>query len=368
MTLDSVFSALKKATENELALWLDIWPPLNSSIVDLIKARQTTAQAALNYMSKAYSDGVAICDNARVLSMDSSVSNSESAVNDILSQIKQGDMTKEKLRASLALEEPYIPNEPIATRVLNTKIATKGTLLSSDNIIAKNPRIGLDEPEVVLTPVGSGAVANAVSAADSKTAQQKDSSGSDPNIGDVYSDISGILANIGEGLANAQLQLDMGALRMQKEILNDSELSGYGLTATWYVMPEVEFDLKMEIEMSYEKTEEGTINQMRPVKLLARVPDTKYNSLYKTSSTQETSLRVKFVPVPMPAVVRIPKVTGSTVAAARRILSGAAVNSSFIDKNGNDWGVKDGVVTAQSVSEGEVMMADKVLVLTAEEM
>ena len=302
-------------------------------------------------------------------------------------------MTKEKLRASFVLDEP-ITGEPVAARAANTKVtanlkaataarvvnatvadalqakidtAAKDTAISNDNIVAKDPRTRLGDLEVAVKPVGSGVAADAGSAGDPKVPRPQDGSGGDPNIGDVYSDISGILANIGEGLANAQLQLDVGALRMQKEILNDSELSSYGLTATWYVMPEVEFDLKMEIEMSYEKTEEGAISPTRPIRLLARVPDTKYNSLYKTSSTQETSLRVKFVPVPMPAVVRIPKVMGSTVAAAKKILSGAAVNSSFIDKNGDDWGIKDGVVTAQSVSEGEVMMADKVLVLTAED-
>jgi hypothetical protein len=185
-------------------------------------------------------------------------------------------------------------------------------------------------------------------------------------IGEFYSDLAEILTSLGEGIASAQRQLDLSAMKTQKEILEDELLSGYGLTANWYVMPEAEFTLKIELSTYKEEYEEGTKEKKTTNKILAALSNAKYNSLYKTEKTEESTLRVRFVPVPMPAVVKIPNVVGSTVEAARQILSGSAVSHAFIDKSGNVWSESGGVVIAQSIAGGEVMLADKTLVITAE--
>jgi len=187
-------------------------------------------------------------------------------------------------------------------------------------------------------------------------------------VGEFYSDIADILCSLGEGLASAQHQLDKGALATQKMILEDEELSSYGLSATWYVMPEAEFNIRMELTMSYEEKEEGTKKGTVPaLKLRAAVSDAKYNSLYNVNSKQETSLKIKFVPVPMPEIVKIPKVIGLTAGVAREILSRDAIRASFVDDEGNAWTTGKGKVASQSIPAGEVVLATKVLVVTVRE-
>ena len=186
-------------------------------------------------------------------------------------------------------------------------------------------------------------------------------------VGDFYADITDILTSLGRGLANAQKELDIGAIQMQKAILEDETLSGYGLSANWFVMPEAEFNMRMELGVSEEEKIEGTVSgkaQTRGVKMMAALSNAKYNSLYESESKQESSLRVRFVPVPMPTVVKIPNVVGSPVASARAALAGASVNAMFISEKGEAWTADSGKVALQSIPGGEVMLAEKVLVVT----
>jgi hypothetical protein len=186
-------------------------------------------------------------------------------------------------------------------------------------------------------------------------------------VGDFYSDIEQILTSLGKGLANAQRALDIGAIQAQKAILEDETLSGYGLTANWYVMPEAEFTMRMELGVSEEETVEGTIDgktELRSRKMMASLSNAKYSNLYKSDSKQESMLKIKFVPVPMPAVVKIPNVLGNPVASARAALAGASVSAMFINEKGEAWTEDTGKVALQSIPGGEVMLAEKVLVVT----
>ena len=186
-------------------------------------------------------------------------------------------------------------------------------------------------------------------------------------IGEFYADVSEVLTNIGDGLAEAQRRMDISAVRAQKEILDDDTLSGYGLTANWFVMPEAEFTMKLDFSMVAEETEEGKL-EGKPVRprLMAAVTDSKYTNLASTQRKEQSSLRVRFVPVPMPALIKVPNVVGMTVDAARMMLSGASVNSFFIDKDGKGWDKPNGYVQSQSVDGGNVILAERTLILLVE--
>jgi len=158
-------------------------------------------------------------------------------------------------------------------------------------------------------------------------------------------------------------------MRTQKEILEDETLSGYGMSATWYVMPEAEFTMKLELGVAKEENLEvnldGKVVMNSKTKVVAALSNATYNSLYNLHSKQESTLRVKFVPVPMPAVVIVPEVTGLSLTAARKALS--SVNTVYMGRDGTAWMSNSGLVVSQSVKGGDVMLADRTLIVTVEE-
>ncbi|MCL2031961.1 MAG: PASTA domain-containing protein [Methanomassiliicoccaceae archaeon] len=187
----------------------------------------------------------------------------------------------------------------------------------------------------------------------------------DNSIGEFYSDIESVLTSIGEGLASAQRVLDIGAMETQKKIWEDDTLSGYGLTATWYAMPEAEFTIKMEISTSTEETVEfdasGKATRVPRTRIKAAMSNAKYNSLYKTDTVQESTLRVRFVPVPMPERLQVPNVVGLDLESARAALGEASVNAFFTDKSGEVWTAGDGMVIAQSIPGGELITVERMI-------
>ena len=199
--------------------------------------------------------------------------------------------------------------------------------------------------------------------------KEQDPADENTPIGEFYSDIADILSNLGEGIASAQTKLDIGAMEAQKEILEDESLTGYGLSANWYVMPEAEFRMAMELGISLKEKVEGETEgghvTTAGTKVVAALANAKYEGLYESKSRQESSLRIRFVPVPMPSVVMIPNVVGMKTSAAKAELALAGVRVRLIDeKNGETWisGTK-GKVTAQSVPGGGVMVADRTLIV-----
>jgi hypothetical protein len=298
--LDVAFSHLKGAIEEEITLWTREWPPADK--VALSEARGATAKAASNYIAIADPMNISVSDNVRRLSECSTPGSAKTAVEKIFDQINAGTMTKAGIKGLFSLD------------VLDL------------------------------------------------------SEGQRSAVGEFYSDIADILNNLGQGLANAQKKLDIGAMMSQKEILEDDVLSGYGLSANWYVMPEAEFNMMMELGITEREEVEGELEAGRVessgTKIVAALSDAKYSALYKSESRQESSLRVRFVPVPMPSVVRIPDLIGLPVAAASSTLSGSGVGARFIGEDGMAWTDEKGVVISQSIRGGQVMLAEKVLMVT----
>lgn len=113
-----------------------------------------------------------------------------------------------------------------------------------------------------------------------------------------FGDLSSIITSIGKGIAEAQVELDKSSIEIQKKIDEDDEVAGYGLQATWYVMPETTFTLKMEYTMVEEKESKGSGPSLK--KLFISPMNAKYQNYFKSTSTTESEFKFKIVPVPPP--------------------------------------------------------------------
>lgn len=111
----------------------------------------------------------------------------------------------------------------------------------------------------------------------------------------IYTDLSSIITELGKGIAQAQLALDESSIAIQNKILADDKLYGMGLQATWYVMPEAEFTLKMDYAVTEEKTSTG---QILSSKVSAAPSNATFNNYFKSEKREESSVRLKFVPIP----------------------------------------------------------------------
>lgn len=115
------------------------------------------------------------------------------------------------------------------------------------------------------------------------------------NAPNVYSDLSSIISELGKGIAQAQLSLDQSSIDVQNRILQDDRLYNMGLQATWYVMPEIEFTLKMDYSVAEERTVSGKVLS---TKLCAAPSNATFTNLFKSSKKEESTLKLKFVPIP----------------------------------------------------------------------
>ncbi|WP_457627755.1 hypothetical protein [Persephonella sp.] len=107
--------------------------------------------------------------------------------------------------------------------------------------------------------------------------------------------IEKVLFNLGKGISAVQMELDRNSLATQIMIENTPELKGKGLEATWYQIPEVDFELKISMHIVEKK--KGNIRE----KSIFISP---MNASYKNSLNYEVAgssvLRLRIVPVPPP--------------------------------------------------------------------
>ncbi len=62
-------------------------------------------------------------------------------------------------------------------------------------------------------------------------------------------DFSNVISELGKGIVEAQINLNKRSIEMQNKILEDDNLNNLGINATWYTIPEVEFELAMEYKL-----------------------------------------------------------------------------------------------------------------------
>lgn len=181
-----------------------------------------------------------------------------------------------------------------------------------------------------------------------------------------FSDLSEVITEIGIGIAGAQHALDLSSIDIQNTILKDEELAAYGINATWYTIPEVNFDLKMEYMMMEESTESGSkANSGSLFKRLFIGPsNAKYNNYFKTSKTEESTLSLKFVPLPPPERfterIIMPDLIGMSKEEAEEelALDGILIKSIEILKGKTENG-KSSEVTYQSINPGKIVLINE---------
>ena len=147
--------------------------------------------------------------------------------------------------------------------------------------------------------------------------------------GGFFFGLSEMMIEIGRGVAKAQHELDMSSIEIQKYIDAHEDLRNYGLSATWYAMPDTSFQMKVDYTVVLEDTEEGTRSTSSSVPARLRIAplNAKYQNYFKRSTSMESELNLKIVPVPPPTrfteSVFVPDLIGLTLADARQLISDA---------------------------------------------
>lgn len=177
-----------------------------------------------------------------------------------------------------------------------------------------------------------------------------------------FSDLSEIIIDIGTGIAGAQHEMDLSSIHIQNTIMENEELAAYGLNATWYTIPEVRFDLKMEYMIVEESTKSGTEKGMR--KFFVIPSNAKYNNYFKSSKKEESNLSLRFVPLPPPEAfterIIMPDLIGMTKEEAEEELDLNRIPIKDIEivkgETGNENTSK---VTYQSISPGKILLINE---------
>lgn len=183
----------------------------------------------------------------------------------------------------------------------------------------------------------------------------------------IYSDLSGIITELGKGIANAQLELDKSSIKVQNEILENEDLYNMGLTATWYVIPETEFTLKMDYAVSEKKTSTG---QLISSAVSAAPSNATFNNIFKMEKREESSVKLRFVPIPPQEKMLKRKVMpelkyADTVEDVIALLEDCGIEEyTILPAKAKEWGDAEIVVENQTPDAGKVILiGDKVPVI-----
>jgi len=106
------------------------------------------------------------------------------------------------------------------------------------------------------------------------------------------------IQSVARGVAEAQKALDKTSIALQKEIDADSELAELGLMATWFQIPEIDFEMKITMSVHVKGGGQKGL-------FLAH-----YNASYKNRFAHEVNgtslLKLKIRPVPAPVTLTGP--------------------------------------------------------------
>jgi len=179
-----------------------------------------------------------------------------------------------------------------------------------------------------------------------------------------FSDLTKILTEIGAGIAGAQHQMDLSSLDIQNRILEDEELAATGFNATWYTIPEVNFTLKMEYAVAEETTTSSSGLSSTIRKMYISPSNARYNNIFKSSQSGESSLGLRIVPVPPPERFTerrvMPNLLGLTKEEAEEELTDNGITLKAIQVvTGKTANGKATEVTEQSIPEGKVLLINE---------
>lgn len=177
-----------------------------------------------------------------------------------------------------------------------------------------------------------------------------------------FSDFSEIITEIGAGIAGAQHQLDLSSIEIQNEILENEELAGYGLNATWYTMPDINFNLKMEYMVVEESSKANPDIMTKKINIIPS--NAKYNNFFQSTRKEQSSLDIKFMPVPPPEGLTernyMPNLIGMSETEAKEELELNVIKLKEITTiSGTPTNNKNTEVTHQSINPGKIILINE---------
>lgn len=118
-----------------------------------------------------------------------------------------------------------------------------------------------------------------------------------------------LIVSVAQGLAEAQKTLDENSIAMQQELDSNPAMAGYGLQATWFQFPRVDFQVKLAVSMEQHTTQTqappGPQNFLPPsrvsnLRLIAQPVSASYQTQFQYDASAASVLNLTIVPVPPP--------------------------------------------------------------------
>lgn len=116
----------------------------------------------------------------------------------------------------------------------------------------------------------------------------------------LVSPLEEIISRVGQGIAEAQRNLDLHSVALQTMIENDPALKEHGLEATWYHMPETEVELKLALNFKREDIRKNGKLVVRKHRMYGAPMNAVYKNTFNADVSGSSKLRLKIVSIPPP--------------------------------------------------------------------
>jgi hypothetical protein len=118
--------------------------------------------------------------------------------------------------------------------------------------------------------------------------------------------IETLIIALGQGISQAQQDMDRNSIKTQQMIDTDPVLSQYGLQATWYQFPSVNMQLKMSLSITQDQAPASATNVTSTLlipprfRLIAQPLSASFQNQFNYDAQAATQVNVTIVPVPPP--------------------------------------------------------------------
>ncbi len=211
-------------------------------------------------------------------------------------------------------------------------------------------------------------------------------------IGDVVaSPLGQVIAQVGQGVADAQMALDEGSLAKVLDIYSEGDdeklalLREIGYRPTFYTLPETTGEVRVALRLGNPAMGSLPVPPSSPVlravparlgltalpaRMYAAPVDASYANAYGYQADIAAKLTFKIVPVPPPLgaddLRQVPDLVGRRAGAARAALEALGLAADFVDQDGNVVNLpSDGDrVEAQTPPAAAIVRAEDTITLT----
>jgi hypothetical protein len=125
--------------------------------------------------------------------------------------------------------------------------------------------------------------------------------------------IESVISALGQGIAQAQRDMDLNSIQMQELIDSDPVLSQYGLQAPWYQFPKVDLQLTLSLAVAEDQTSSSSLPQSRAaagstalpalgraLRVIAQPVSASFQSHFNYSGQAASQINLSIAPVPAP--------------------------------------------------------------------